>query len=145
MAMNTPYLGSSATVPGNLNTSYLSTGITEITSAVSFWGPVTFLNSAVTLSGSGNFSTLVASSTGSIGGLLTATSGLSVGAGKVVDGATLNPKTATYTSGITTASVTSNVLTDGSFMFTNVSTTSCTLAFRSGNTTYTFRATAATL
>lgn len=43
MAMNTPYLGSSATVPANLNTSYISTGLTEVTSALSVWGPVTFL------------------------------------------------------------------------------------------------------
>ena len=51
MAMNTPYLGSSASAAGagsgasNLNTSYISTGLTEITSALSVWGPVTFLSS----------------------------------------------------------------------------------------------------
>lgn len=145
MAMNTPYLGSSATVPANLNTSYISTGMTEITSALSIWGPVSFLQQAPNFASGLSISALTVSSTATIGGAITATSGISVGAGKFFDGATLNPKAPAFLSGVTTASATSNVLADGAFMFTNLSVTSCTLAFRSGNTTYTFRATAAGL
>lgn len=77
MAMNTPYLGSSATVPANLNTSYLSTGLTEITSALSVWGPVTFLGTMPqfsTISASvGTFSSNV-----SIGGTLAVGGGATV-------------------------------------------------------------------
>src|SRR5438876_3579212 len=98
MAMNTPYLGSSASAAGagsgvsNLNTSYISTGLTEITSALSVWGPVTFLSSIAPTFASGvSASTGTFSSNVTIGGTLTITgattgaagtfSSLSVGAG----------------------------------------------------------------
>lgn len=48
--LNTPYLGSSASVPAVLNTSYISTGLTEITSSLSVWGTTSFLSN-VTIGG----------------------------------------------------------------------------------------------
>lgn len=145
MAMNTTYLGSSATVPENLNTSYISTGLTEISSAVSFWGPVTYLQgvtglTAANLSAStATFTTLVVTGVSTLSGLATATSGISLGAGSVFDGGSGHTH-AGFVSALTTASGTSVLIPDGGFMFTNVSVTSCTLQFRSGVTTYTIRA-----
>lgn len=136
MAMNTPYLGSSATVPGNLNTSYLSTGLTEVTSALSVWGPVTFLGTMP------QFSTISASvgtftSNVSIGGTLTVKSNISA-LGGLDASQTTQSKFLSYQ---TTASATSLILPDGAFGVYFESVTSCRLCFRSGVTTYTWIAT----
>lgn len=122
MAINTPYLGSSAT-PGNttgtglgINTSYLSTGLTELTSALSVWGKVEALKS------------VVADSNVSILGLADLQSGRTQ---------------AGLLSYATTASATSVVLPDGAFGIYAVGASAASLVYRSGNTTYIWSSTSA--
>lgn len=142
MAMNTAYLGSSASVPGNLNTSYLSTGITEITSGLSVWGQISFLN------GSPNFTSGVSATTGqfsstlTVGGLATFTSGVTVDGALNVNS---NHTQANFLSYQTSASAASTILPDGAFGVYYLSVSSMALAFRSGVTTYTVRCTAASV
>jgi hypothetical protein len=65
--------------------------------------------------------------------------------GTVASPTTIFATGARYFSRVTTASGTSVVNQDGEISVTNLSTTSCTLQYRSGATTYTFRADAASV
>lgn len=69
--------------------------------------------------------------------------GTQVAAGLLRSTSTVNLQSATLLSRATTASLTSLTLADGEWAIDNVSVTSCAIRFRSGNTTYTFRADAA--
>jgi len=189
MAMNTPYLGSSASAAGatsgvsNLNTSYLSTGLTELTSSVSIWGTLQVMGGGGLLVSSGSitqtggtasFSTLLASVISTTGGTVSATSivasnlsttgaisgtagtfsSITVGTGLATLSASSLRGLADFQStrtqaGLlsfqTTASAASTILPDGAFGVYYLSNTSMALAFRSGVTTYTIRATAASV
>lgn len=83
-------------------------------------------------------------STLTVGGIATLTSGILVG-GTVASPVSIVATGARFFSRITTASGTSLVNQDGEISVTNLSVTSCTLQYRSGATTYTFRADAASV
>lgn len=140
MAMNTPYLGSSATVPANLNTSYISTGLTEITSALSVWGPVNFLSGVISLSTTTTTFSSISVGPGALTGNGQFNSGSSASFKGFVDFNSTRTQ-AGLLSYQTTASATSLNLPDGAFGIYFESVTSCRLCFRSGATTYTWIAT----
>lgn len=83
--VNTSYLGStlssSETAKGGVQTSYLSTGLTEITSALSIAGVTEHMKAALFDSGTTFTGAAVFSSTLTVSGLLTASSGITVPAG----------------------------------------------------------------
>ena len=120
MAMNTPYLNANLSSQSNLNSPYLLTGVTgitsDLTSVQSMWVQSRF----------------------SVGGPV-------ILGGTLASPTTLNATFARFFSRQTSASGTSLVNQDGEISITNLSLTSCTLQFRSGATTYTFRADAASV
>ena len=155
MAMNTPYLSMNTSAQSNINTPYSLVGQTNLSNTSSvgtMWvndfvvrGAQTF-GTAVVYSSTlsvGGAATLTGAttevSTLSVGGAITATSGVSIGPGKFLD-AQSGQTHGAILSFFTTASASSVLLADGAFGIFNVSVTSCTLNFRSGNTTYGFRA-----
>lgn len=173
MAINTPYL-SADTASGGMNTPYILTGSTGISSDLSSTGTI-FCNNLIIRSGGTEAGNLVVSGTlavtgaTTLGGALNSASAASFGAitgttgtltstltvgGKITatsvvsaqNGLDVSQTTqAKFLSYQTTASATSLILPDGGFGMYFLSTTSAALAFRSGATTYTIRVTAASV
>lgn len=148
MAMNTPYLTADTSAVSNINTPYLLTGATAFNSDLSSTGTL-FIGGNIVERGTlqsasaASFGALTAT-TGTFSGAIAANSGLSIGPGFFLD-ANSGQTHAAIRSALTTASGSSVLIADGAFMFTNISVTSCTLQFRSGVTTYTLRADAASV
>jgi len=152
MAINTPYLIGDLSSQSNINTPYIVTGATQLTSDVSsaetlFVGGNLILRgalqSASAISGGAITGTTgTFTSTLTVGGLTTFTSSVTV------DGF-LNLNSQRTQSGFlsfaTSASASSAILPDGALGVYYLSVSSMALAFRSGVTTYTIRATAASV
>ena len=168
MAMNTTYLSMNTSAQSNINSPYIVSGVVNFSntsSAGTMWvqdfvvrgsytttGAVVF-GSTMSVTGTSSLGVIASSSAASFGAITgttgTLTSTLTVGgvttlssAATIVGALNVNSQhtQANFLSYQTTASATSAILPDGAFGVYFVSTTSCRLCFRSGNTTYTFLA-----
>src|SRR5512143_240963 len=155
MAMNTAYLSMNTSAQSNINTPWILTGITGLSNTSSvgtMWvndfvvrgaqtfGTAVVYSSTLSVGGAATLSsTLAVTSTATVGGLTTATGGVLIGPGSFLD-AQSNQTHGAIKSFFTTASASSVLLADGAFGIFNLSVTSATLNFRSGNTTYGWRA-----
>lgn len=154
MVMNTAYLSMNTSAQSNINSPFIVSGLvgfSNTSSAGTMWvndlvvrgsyttAGASVFGSTVSVTGATSLGVLTVTSTETVGGLLTATGGVLIGPGSFLD-AQSNQTHGAIKSFFTTASASSVLLADGAFGIFNVSTTSCTLGFRSGVTTYGFRA-----